>query len=144
VRRRILAPAVERANERLTASGAEPLPERLTPQSLRRTFASVLYALGETPPYVMAQMGHTTPDLALAIYACEMDAETASPSACAPSFAATIGYQRVPAPLGDPHALHAGRLSPREKPRTSGAFLRARPTGFEPVTSCSGGKRSIH
>jgi hypothetical protein len=29
----------------------------------------VLYALGETPPFVMAQMGHTSPQLALAIYA---------------------------------------------------------------------------
>ena len=29
----------------------------------------MLYALGETPPVVMAEMGHTTPHLALAIYA---------------------------------------------------------------------------
>ena len=42
---------------------------RLTPHSLRRTFASVLYALGSTPPVVMAEMGHTDPKLALAIYA---------------------------------------------------------------------------
>jgi integrase len=73
LRRRILAPAVKRANERLTEREAEQLPDGLTPHSLRRTFASVLYALGESPPRVMAQMGHTSPSLALAIYARQMD-----------------------------------------------------------------------
>ena len=69
LRRRVLAPAIELASERLTKAGRAPLPAGLTPHSLRRTFASVLYALGETPPVVMAEMGHTTPGLALAIYA---------------------------------------------------------------------------
>jgi integrase len=50
-----------------------PLPDGLTPHSLRRTFASLLFAIGEPPPWVMKQMGHTTPDLTLAIYAREMD-----------------------------------------------------------------------
>jgi integrase len=36
--------------------------------SLRRTFASVLYALGESPAVVMAEMGHADPALALRIY----------------------------------------------------------------------------
>jgi integrase len=69
VRKRVLAPAVELANRRLLAAGSSPLPERLTPHSLRRTFASLLYAIGEDPPTVMAEMGHTTPALALRIYA---------------------------------------------------------------------------
>jgi hypothetical protein len=54
---------------RLLELGGSPLPTGLTPHSLRRTFASVLYALGTTPPVVMAEMGHTDPQLALAIYA---------------------------------------------------------------------------
>jgi hypothetical protein len=41
----------------------------LTPHGLRRSFASLLYAIGESPPVVMAEMGHTDPALALAIYA---------------------------------------------------------------------------
>jgi hypothetical protein len=45
-----------------------PLP-RLTPHGLRRMFASVLYAIGETSPVVMAELGHTDPGLALSIYA---------------------------------------------------------------------------
>jgi integrase len=71
IRNRVLATASERANEQLVASGLSPLPH-LTPHSLRRTFASLLYALGEDPPTVMSEMGHTTPALALAIYAQSM------------------------------------------------------------------------
>jgi integrase len=69
VRRRVLAPAVALADERLEARGIEGLPDGLTPHSLRRTFASLLVARGEDPAYVMNQMGHTTPHLTLAIYA---------------------------------------------------------------------------
>ena len=49
-RRRVFNVAVERANSRLSERRIESLPERLTPHSLRRTFASLLYALGTTPP----------------------------------------------------------------------------------------------
>ncbi len=79
VRRRILALAVENANKQLVTDEVEPLPEHLTPHSLRRTFASLLFALGEAPPYVMAQMGHTTPNLTLAIYARQMDRRDGEP-----------------------------------------------------------------
>jgi integrase len=68
-RNRVLAPAVKRADENLAKRELAPLPPKLTPHSLRRTFASLLYALGETPPVVMQEMGHTDPALALRIYA---------------------------------------------------------------------------
>jgi integrase len=71
-RSRVLSAAVKRANANLEAEGLAPLPERITPHSLRRTFASVLYALGETPPVVMQEMGHTDPALALRVYASAM------------------------------------------------------------------------
>jgi site-specific recombinase XerC len=63
VRSRVIAKAVERANERLE-DGELP---RLTPHGLRRTFASLLYGIGETSPVVMAELGHTDPGLALKI-----------------------------------------------------------------------------
>jgi integrase len=69
VRSRTLRGAVERASVDLAARDLPPLPERITPHSLRRTFCSLLYALGEPPPVVMAEMGHTDPGLALAVYA---------------------------------------------------------------------------
>jgi integrase len=73
VRRRTLAKVVERANELLVEAGHQPIAERITPHSLRRTFASLLYEAGETPKYVMSQMGHTSSDLALEIYAKTMN-----------------------------------------------------------------------
>jgi integrase len=69
VRQRVLGKAIERANERLAESREPPLPEGITPHSLRRTHASILYALGWSPAEVMAQLGHTHPGLALRIYA---------------------------------------------------------------------------
>ena len=49
-------------------SDTPPIPPALSPHSLRRTFASLLYLRGENPVYVMHQMGHTDPKLALRIY----------------------------------------------------------------------------
>jgi integrase len=56
----------------LTVDPTVPLPEGLTPHSLRRTFASLLYAIGEPAPVVMQELGHTHPGLALRIYAAAM------------------------------------------------------------------------
>jgi integrase len=67
-RKRVLKPAVALADRRRAGVDLDSLPERLTPHSLRRTFCSLLYALGETPPAVMRQMGHTDPKLALKVY----------------------------------------------------------------------------
>jgi integrase len=72
VRRRILARAVARANERLDRDGFGAAAQRLTPHSLRRTFASILVARGDDPTYVMDQLGHTDPVLTLRIYSHQM------------------------------------------------------------------------
>ncbi len=68
-RRRVVVKSVERANENLTRPGRNPLPEGLTPHSLRRTFISLLLATGAEVPYVMRQVGHTDPKVTLSIYA---------------------------------------------------------------------------
>ena len=68
MRNRVLTKAVERANERLVEVREAPLPH-LTPHGCRRTFASIRYALGASPTEVMAELGHTDPSLALAVYA---------------------------------------------------------------------------
>jgi integrase len=62
------AGAVGCAAKQLEAAGLPPLPAKLTPHSLRRTFCSLLYALGEDPGVVMDEMGHTDPALALRVY----------------------------------------------------------------------------
>jgi integrase len=66
-RNRPLKAAVKSANESLAKRKLAPLPEKLTPHS-RRTFCSLLYALGEDPGTVMDEMGHTDPALALRVY----------------------------------------------------------------------------
>ncbi|HWF31177.1 MAG TPA: tyrosine-type recombinase/integrase [Solirubrobacteraceae bacterium] len=67
-KRQVGKAAIGLADDRLEAEGLPPLPAKLTPHSLRRTFASILYALGEDPGTVMDEMGHTDPALALRIY----------------------------------------------------------------------------
>ncbi len=69
VRRRVLFRSVERANENLAKRDRNPLPDGLTPHSLRRTFISFLLAIGREVPYVMRQVGHADPKVTLSIYA---------------------------------------------------------------------------
>jgi hypothetical protein len=61
--------SVKLANDLRNKTGLGPLPDALTPHSLRRTFISLLLAAGEDPPYVMRQVGHGDPKVTLGIYA---------------------------------------------------------------------------
>jgi integrase len=69
VRSRVLAKAVVLANEQLAKAGSELIPTSLTPHSLRRTFASILFAVGEPLPYAMSQLGHADTKMTLGVYA---------------------------------------------------------------------------
>jgi integrase len=60
LRSRTLKRSVERANKNLAKANLAPLPQGLTPHSLRRTFVSVLDALGEDPGVVMHEMATRT------------------------------------------------------------------------------------
>jgi integrase len=44
-------------------------PEKVTPHTLRRTFASLALAAGRDPRWVMTQLGHTDARLRLNVYA---------------------------------------------------------------------------
>ena len=79
VRTRWLHKAIDLANGELLKAGHEPLPDGLSHHSLRRTFASLLFAIGETPPYVMQQMGHKNANLTLALYARAMERRDGEP-----------------------------------------------------------------
>jgi Phage integrase family len=48
------------------------LPPGITPHSLRHTFTSLLFAIGEDPVSVMRQLGHTDPAFTLRVYAHSM------------------------------------------------------------------------
>ncbi len=88
------------------------MPDRLTPHSLRRTFASLLFALDEAPPYVMGQMGHTTPRLRLEIYARQMNRRDGEPE----RLKALVGGRAAIAPP-DPGGV-AERAASNDDPRS--------------------------
>ena len=69
LRQRVVAPVVAKAEELLAERGGQPLPHGITPHKLRHTFASVLFAIGKDPTYVMHQLGHTDPAFTLRVYA---------------------------------------------------------------------------
>jgi integrase len=49
--------------------GIESLSERVTPHALRRTYASLGFALRDDPVYVAEQLGHTEATFSMAVYA---------------------------------------------------------------------------
>ncbi len=68
LRNRIVAAAIDHAEQLLQRRDQTPLPKGLTPHKLRHTFASILVACGEDPASVMAQLGHTDPKFTLRVY----------------------------------------------------------------------------
>lgn len=65
-----LKTVVARANERLTRLGIEPISQKASPYSLRRTYASIRYALGDDPVYLAEQIGHSdSGELSMRVYA---------------------------------------------------------------------------
>lgn len=65
---RRLKTAIRHGNRTLEGLGIEPITERVTPHSLRRTFASLRAATGDDPVYIAEQLGHTDPRFTLTVY----------------------------------------------------------------------------
>ena len=65
---RVVAPTVRRINETRAEEGSPPFP-RITNHTFRRTYISLLFAVGADPPYVMSQVGHEDAKTTLNIYA---------------------------------------------------------------------------
>ena len=65
---RRLKTAIKTANVKLDKLGVEPISDRVTPHSLRRTFASLRAAAGDDPVYIAEQLGHTDPRFTLTVY----------------------------------------------------------------------------
>jgi integrase len=60
---------VQRVNEKRAAEGRMLLPARVTPHTLRRTYASLCFFAGRDLRWVMGQLGHDDPRMTLAVYA---------------------------------------------------------------------------
>ena len=65
-------PVLARAGRLLEARGQASLPPGITPHSLRHTFASLFFAIGEDPVSVMRDLGHPDPAFTLRVYAHSM------------------------------------------------------------------------
>ena len=66
---RRLKTAIRGANEKLEPLGIAPISERVTPHSLRRTYASLRYACGDDVVFVAEQGGWSDPSFPIRIYA---------------------------------------------------------------------------
>lgn len=66
--RRRLKTAIKRANPVLVEAGVEEIADRVSPHSLRRTYASLRAALRDDPVYIAEQLGHTDPGFTFRVY----------------------------------------------------------------------------
>ena len=141
IRTRVLALSLKRANERLAERGLVPLPPGLTPHAMRRTFISLLLAIGEDVPYVMGQVGHVDPKVTLSIYAQVMfrgEGEREHLEALVNgSDWAPLGTSAQSAPLEAADEVPQGR----ENPADSGAFSDGR--GWFRTSDLSRVKRAL-
>lgn len=59
---------IEAANKLLAKLEIDPISERVTPHSLRRTYASVRAAAGDHPVCIAEQLGHEDPGFTFRVY----------------------------------------------------------------------------
>ncbi len=141
VRSRTMARSLNAAHELLAERDETPIGAGLTPRSLRRTFASLLYALGHDTVCVMQQMGHTDPKLALRIYAQAMrrgdDEKAALRALVEGADSAQMGTNRSQSRKDD----RPSRTTATRKPRGSGASSDGR--GWFRTTDLSRVKRAL-
>jgi integrase len=65
---RRLKTAIKQANVKLEGLRVETISDRVTPHSLRRTYASLRAASGDDPVYIADQLGHTDPRFTLTVH----------------------------------------------------------------------------
>lgn len=68
LRNRILDPVVAHARELLAQRGQDPLPDRVTPHTLRRTYLTYLAWSGESVQFARQQAGHKDSRMTLEVY----------------------------------------------------------------------------
>lgn len=68
LRNRLLSPVIGRARELLADRGQDPLPDRVTPHTFRRTYLTYLYWAGESVQFAKHQAGHKDARMTLEVY----------------------------------------------------------------------------
>jgi hypothetical protein len=142
IRQRVLARAATRANEKLQRAGASPLPDGLTLHTLRRTYASLLFAIGRAASEVMAQLGHPDARLTLGNYARVMSQD---PGERERLEALVNGHRLVTIGHWSTSSASSTTASHTTEPPETAKFpgvSRVDPAGLEPATSCLPCRRS--
>jgi hypothetical protein len=128
-----------RANERLEAAGLAPIAH-LTPQTLRRTFASILGVCRVDTRRAVALLGHTDARMTLGVYAQLRAARATSPARSLRPRIRGVPRRAIPnhfrTGLAASPAFRCGRMSlTRERPASAG-LSEERMKGLEPSTFC--------
>jgi integrase-like protein len=126
VRSRIL----DRGNELLAADGRSPIAH-MTPHTPRRTFASILAVCDVPPRRAMYLLGHTDPELTLAVYQQILDLGKGSIEILEQALGCTLAEARAifngesPQPrVSGPNPEPATKKGPRRGPLARGGGLR--------------------
>ncbi len=142
IRSRTLAPALTRANTKREKADLPPLPEALTPHSLRHTFASLLFEAGATVPYVMAQLGHSDPKVTLTIYSHVLERKRDHGERLDALVRGAEWAQTGTNPLSELPASEPATASEQEKTPPERGFRGVGRAGLEPATSSLSSWRS--
>ncbi len=125
VRRRLLVPAIERANIKLAELKLEQIPNNVGLHGLRRTFASLRFAVGDDPVYTAAQLGHEDPNFTIRVYAQAVKRRDRLTAAEQKQYDRAVEWAR----MGTIEPIAASpapgvESSPEEQPAVSSGFLR--------------------
>jgi integrase len=92
--------AIRHANKRLAKLGIEPISERVSPHSLRRTYISLRAVLGDSPVTIAEQVGHTDPTFTLKVYAKATKRRERLTGAYRAEYDRALEWAAVSAPIG--------------------------------------------
>lgn len=98
-----LKTAIGKANVQLERMGIDPIPERATPHSLRRAYASLRFGVGDDPVYVMEQMGHTEATFTMKVYASQIKRRSRLSGAALEQFDSAIDWALLGASASVPN-----------------------------------------
>lgn len=104
---RRLKTSIKRANLRLVELGIEEISERVTPHSLRRSFASLRAALGDDPLYVSERMGHKDVRFTLNVYSRAVKRRSKLSGAYLAEYDRALAWARLPTAEKAPNGTSA-------------------------------------
>jgi integrase len=110
-----LKTAIKAANKRLAELGIEPIGDRVSPHSLRRTYASVRAAAGDHPVYIAEQLGHEDPGFTFRVYQRAVKRRDRLTGAYLEAFDAALDW----AAMGSEAGSGAPKPSPRRSTQTA-------------------------